>query len=114
MFRVYATQNGGKGVTKENCIEMMGRLAADEAIIGKVPNCAPEDYGTLFDKWSFNEEGIVTWHFFAEGCNDWSWRMVESSQMQATIDDFFAKAHKLKMQGKEAESREMASKALRL
>jgi len=30
------------------------------------------------------------------------------------IDDFFAKAHKLKMQGKEAESREMASKALRL
>lgn len=34
--------------------------------------------------------------------------------MQARIDEFFAKAQKLKMQGKENESREMASKALRL
>ena len=40
--------------------------------------------------------------------------MMEASQLQANIDDFFAKAHKLKMQGKEADSREMASKALRL
>ena len=40
--------------------------------------------------------------------------MVDNSTLQATIEDFFAKAQKLKMQGKEAESREMASKALRL
>lgn len=40
--------------------------------------------------------------------------MVDNATLQATIDDFFAKAQKLKMQGKEAESREMASKALRL
>ena len=40
--------------------------------------------------------------------------MVDSESLNATIEEFFAKAHKLKMQGKEAESREMASKALRL
>ena len=40
--------------------------------------------------------------------------MVDFETLQATIDDFFAKAHKFKMQGKESESREMASKALRL
>ena len=40
--------------------------------------------------------------------------MVDSETLQATIDEFFAKAQKLKMQGKEDESREMASKALRL
>ena len=114
MFRVYASAQGNKGITKENCIDLMSRLARDEAIIGKIPNVGPDQYENCFAKWNFGEEGIVTWHFFAEGCNDWKWKMVESAQLQATIDDFFAKAHKLKMQGKEAESREMASQALRL
>ena len=95
MFRVYASAQGNKGITKENCIDLMSRLARDEAIIGKIPNVGPDQYENCFAKWNFGEEGIVTWHFFAEGCNDWKWKMVESAQLQATIDDFFAKAHKL-------------------
>ncbi len=109
IFRQYASSAGGKGITKEACVEMMGRLANDECIIGKVPNVSPDQYENCFEKWNFGSEGNITWHFFAEGCNDWKWKMVESAQLQATIDDFFAKAHKLKMQGKETESREMAS-----
>ena len=34
--------------------------------------------------------------------------------MQEVIDDFFAKAFKFKMQGKDNESKDMATKALRL
>ena len=93
---------------------MMPRLATDECVIGKVPNLTEDQYSECFENWPFNEEGLLTWHFYAENCNSWAWRMVGAAQLQATIDDFFAKAHKFKMQGKEAESRDMASKALRL
>ena len=92
----------------------MERLATDECIIGKIPNVTADEYEGLFTNWAENDDGVITWHYFAEGCNQWQWHFVDSETLQATIDDFFAKAHKFKMQGKEAESREMASKALRL
>ena len=97
-----------------NLVAMMPRLANDEFIIGKVPNVSESDYAGLFATLKKGADGLVSWHFFAEGCNSWPWRFLDSETMQQRIDDFFAKAHKLKMQGKEAESREMASKALRL
>lgn len=112
MFREYAA--GRKGVGKDNLVEMMARLATDECTIGKIPNVPESEYQGLFANWDTNEDEIVSWHEFCEGCNIWGWRFVDSETLQNTIDDFFAKAHKLKMQGKEAESREMASKALRL
>jgi hypothetical protein len=79
-----------------------------------VPNVTPAQYEGLFANWQENGDGLITWHYFAEGCNQWPWRMVDMVSLNATIDEFFARAHKLKMQGKEAESREMASQALRL
>ena len=112
IFREYAESR--KGVDKENLVAMMGRLATDECIIGKIPNVAASAYESLFTNWVGNEEGLISWHYFAEGCNQWQWKFLDAATMQATIDEFFAKAHKLKMQGKESESREMASKALRL
>ena len=112
IFREYVA--GRKGVTKEDCVQMMPRLVTDECTIGKIPNVSPEEYENCFSQMHANEEGLITWHFFAEGCNAWPWKFVDHETLQTTIDDFFAKAHKLKMQGKEAESREMASRALRL
>lgn len=112
IFREYAA--GRKGIGKENLVDIMKRLATDECIIGKVPNVEEADYEGLFVNWKENDEGLITWHYFAEGSNQWQWHMVDHDTLQATIEDFFAKAHKLKMQGKETESREMASKALRL
>ena len=114
IFREMAEENGKKGVTKEQCVAMMSRIATNECIIGKVPNVTPDQYESLFANWQTNEDGFITWHYFAEGCNQWPWHMVDNETLQATIDDFFAKAQRLRMQGKETESREMASKALRL
>ncbi len=93
---------------------MMGRLESDECIIGKIPNVTQAEYEGLFSKWVDGDDELISWHYFAEGCNQWQWKFLDSDIMQANIDEFFAKAHKLKMQGKETESREMASKALRL
>jgi hypothetical protein len=76
---------------------MMGRLETDECIIGKIPNVTPSQYEGLFANWNGNDDGLITWHFFAESCNQWQWKFLDSDVMQATIDDFFAKAHKLKM-----------------
>ena len=35
---------GRKGISKENCIEMMPRLAIDECTIAKVPNLTEDEY----------------------------------------------------------------------
>ena len=93
---------------------MMQRLAIDESIIGKVPNVRPDQYEQLFVNWSVNEQGLISWHMFAEGCNQWQWRMLEKSNLQGRINNYFTRAQKLKMQGKEDQSRDEASKALRL
>ena len=114
IFREYAEEHGKKGIKKEQCVALMGRIANDECIIGKIPNVSEDQYEGLFANWQATEDGLITWHYFAEGCNQWPWHMVDMETLDATIEDFFAKAQKLKMQGKEAESREMASKALRL
>lgn len=92
----------------------MHRLAVDECTIGKIPAVTEAEYEGLFAAWNTNEDEVVSWHEFCEGANQWQWRFEDSETLQRKIDEFFAMAHKLKMQGKEAESREMASKALRL
>jgi hypothetical protein len=40
--------------------------------------------------------------------------MNDLDQLEQTIDEFFQKAYKFKMQGRDAESQEMTTKALRL
>lgn len=40
--------------------------------------------------------------------------MVNYDQLNAVVNEFFAKAYKFKMQGKDQESKEMTTKALRL
>ena len=95
MFREYAA--GRKGVSKEDLVAMMARLATDECIIGKIPNLHESEYEGLFTDWPESNDGVITWHEFAERSNQWPWHMVDSATMQATIDDFFAKAHKFKM-----------------
>lgn len=67
MFREYAA--GRKGVGKDNLVEMMGRLAVDECTIGKVPDVNELAYESLFAKWDTNEDNLVSWHEFCEGCN---------------------------------------------
>ena len=92
----------------------MKRLATDECIIGKVPNVDEIEYAGLFEKWDTNEDGKVSWEEFREGMNKWKWRMVDRETIEEVINDFFAQSYKFKMQGKDAESKEMATKALRL
>ena len=99
LFREYDTEK--KGVNKENLVEIMGRLAEDECVLGKVPDVEPSGFEALFEKWDFNEDGLVSWVEFREGLNKWPWRMVESERLQEIIDDFFSKSQKLKMQGKD-------------
>ena len=103
-----------KGIVKDDLVKIMERLATDECVIGKVPNVQPEDYASLFEKWDTNADGLVTWLEFREGLNRWPWRMVELERLQEIIDDFFQKSQKLKMQGKDEESKTMATQALRL
>jgi len=93
---------------------MLVRLAQDECIIGKVPAEETENFPALFEQWDTNEDGNITWEEFREGLNRWNWRMVERELLDEIINDFFSKAYKYKMQGKEAESKEMTTKALRL
>ena len=93
---------------------MMDRISTDECIIGKVPQLMPNEFEDIFDQWDKNTDGKLTWEEFREGCNRWEWRQVELEKLQEVVDDFFAKSFKFKMQGKDIESKEMATKALRL
>jgi hypothetical protein len=45
----------------------MGRLQKDEAIIGKVPFVAENNYETCFEGWPEK----VTWEHFRNNCNTW-------------------------------------------
>ena len=92
----------------------MERLSTDECIIGKIPHVEPEECDSIFENWDTNTDGVLTWEEFREGANKWEWRQVELEKLQEVIDDFFAKSYKFKMQGKDEESKEMATKALRL
>ena len=103
-----------QGISKDNLVLMLGRLATDECIIGKVPNVHQNQYKELFKDWNTNEDGLISWHMFAEGCNQWQWRKLDQADLEARINNFFVQAQKLKMQGQAALSHEMASKALRL
>ena len=69
MFREYAA--GRKGVGKDNLVEMMHRLARDECTIGKMPAVSEPEYEGLFAAWDTNEDQLVSWHEFCEGCNQW-------------------------------------------
>ena len=46
--------------------------------------------------------------------NAWLWKMQERELLQEAVDKFFALSLKYKMQGKKEESKDMATKALRL
>ena len=103
-----------KGINKDKFAQIMERLSTDECIIGKVPHVEPEECDSIFENWDTNTDGVLTWEEFREGANKWEWRQVELEKLQEVIDDFFAKSYKFKMQGKDEESKEMATKALRL
>ena len=60
---------------------MMPRLAVDECIIGKVPAMAESEYESAFANITANEEGLITWHFYAEYLNTWSWRFVDHATL---------------------------------
>lgn len=72
------------------------------------------EYAGLFENWKPNSAGVITWETFREGLNSWKWKMVERDVLEEVINDFFAQSYKFKMQGKDKESKEMATKALRL
>ena len=67
----------------------------------------------MFAQWPEKEDKVL-WEYFREHCNEWEWRMTDLEELQKAVDDFFAKAYKFKMQGKDAESKLMTTKALRL
>ena len=102
------------GVTKENLISVMDSLMKDECIIGKVPDLTEEEVKILFDKWEPNEEEKYFWQQFRDGLNTWLWKLQDREVLQKMVDDFFALSLKYKMQGKAEESKQMATKALRL
>ena len=92
----------------------MKKLGKDECIIGKVPNLTDDEVDILFDEWEITEENLCTWHKFRDGLNTWLWRQQDHETLQKMVDNFFALSLKYKMQGKEEQSKEMATKALRL
>ena len=51
VFREYAEEHGKKGVTKEQLVTLMARVATDECIIGKIPNVSADEYEGLFANW---------------------------------------------------------------
>jgi len=69
--------DGKKGVEVSELVKIMERLAEDECVLGKVPNCTPDEYPGLFKKWDNNEDSLVSWIEFRNGLNAWPWRMVE-------------------------------------
>lgn len=58
--------------------------------------------------------GTITWEAFREGMNSWEWRMVDREDLEELVNDFFAQAQRAKMQGKDAECKDLTTKALRL
>lgn len=63
------------GVTKEELIEIMGKLMKDECIIGKVPALTDEEIPILFDHWEASEEGKYSWTQLRDGLNTFLWKM---------------------------------------
>ena len=112
LFVQYDTEK--KGVPKETLVEIVKKLGKDECIIGKIPCLNHEEVEILFDSWEATEEGLYTWHQFRDGLNTWLWRMQDRDVLQKMVDKFFALSLKYKMQGKDEQSKEMATKALRL
>ena len=103
-----------KGVTLAQLKEIMGMLLKDECIMGKVPNLEEYEVESMFDPWGITDENLCTWHRFRDGLNTWLWKMQDREVLQTMVDDFFALSLKYKMQGKDEQSSEMATKALRL
>ena len=99
-----------KGIAKDQLVTIMGRLQKDEAIIGKVPFITDNNYESCFENWPEK----VTWEHFRNNCNSWQWRQVPLEELNEIIDEFFAKAYKFKMQGKDVEYKNEMTKALRL
>ena len=103
-----------QGVTKDNLLAIMDSLMKDECIIGKVPDLTEDEIKVLFDKWPCNDEEKYIWQQFRDGLNTWLWKLQDREVLQQMVDDFFALSLKYKMQGKMDESKQMATKALRL
>jgi hypothetical protein len=112
LFREYDKDK--KGIQKEKLIEIMSRLAADECIIGKVPNVEAEVYEQQFTDLKLTATGAVTWEVFREALNNFPWKMMDPEQLNEIVDDYFARAQRAKMQGKDAEWKDLTTKALRL
>lgn len=68
------------------------------------------EFQALFKSWPDK----TTWEYFRNNCNEWEWRMVPYDRLNEVVNDYFTKAYKFKMQGKDAESKDMTTKALRL
>jgi hypothetical protein len=99
-----------KGTEKANLSKIVARLLNDECIIGKTPYIDQSKIDKLFEAWPDK----VTWEYFRQNCNQWEWRQVPLEKLNETVNEFFAKAYKFKMQGKDAEYKDMTTKALRL
>ena len=70
-------------------------------------------FETLFEEQT--KDGPCTWeHFRQNVVNMFPWRMVDGERLQEIVNEFFALSYKYKMQGKDVECKDMATKALRL
>jgi hypothetical protein len=108
LFRSFDKEK--KGIEKADLIKIMSSLADDECIIGKIPYVSESEFEGLFTEWPEK----TTWEHFRENCNQWEWRMVPYERLSEVVNEYFTKAYKYKMQGKDNESRDMTTKALRL
>lgn len=92
----------------------MQRLAHDECCIGKIPDVEESQIADLFNDWKPAASGNFTWEILREGLNSWTWKLLDRETLDEMVNDFFARAQRAKMQGKDAEWKDLTQRALRL
>lgn len=85
--------------SREEIKRLLGRLAEDGCIIGKVPDLSEEEMSEIADSWEIKEGGgKVTWFEFRDALNaKWTWRLQDREKLNETVELFFKQAYKFRM-----------------
>ena len=126
LFRAEFDKDKGGIASREEIRRLLGKLANDECIIGKVPllnedqvillvNLSYLQMQEMSESWELNKDGKLTWFDFRDQLNSkLVWRLQERERLNEVVDSFFKQAYKFRMQGNEKDSKEYAARALRL
>jgi hypothetical protein len=116
LFRAEFDKDKTGIASRDEIKRLLGKLANDECIIGKIPNYKESELASLAESWELNKDtGKVTWFEFRDQLNSkLTWRLQDREKLDETVNGFFKQAYKFRMQGNEKDSREYAARALRL